>query len=201
MALPPRVFYTLTEAAARWGCSPSDIVGWASIGTIEIVTGLAPSYLGGRQIAGLVTVAAADILPMFRRCGSGPDACEVRRVRELGAEEWSFASPTDCGPKVAKADLMIMADEVERFEEECALFRRVDRGGGGTGPAAKYDWDGFYLRLIVMIHDNGLPETQSDLVGQMQEWFIEKATDGDVPDESTIRRRVSPIWRALQGRT
>ena len=61
MALPPRVFYTLTEAAARWGCSPSDIVGWASIGTIEIVTGLAPSYLGGRQIAGLVTVAGAGI--------------------------------------------------------------------------------------------------------------------------------------------
>lgn len=195
MALPPRVFYTLTEAAARWGCSPADIVGWASVGQIRIVTGLPPSYFGGRQVAGLVAVAAADILPMFRRCGTGPETCEIRRVCEIGAEEWSFASPMETGPTISKSDLMIMANEVDRFEEECDLFTR-NKGGGGLGPAMKYDWDGFYVNLILLIHESGLPESQNELVGRMQEWFI--SNEGEAPDERTIRRRVTPVWRALR---
>lgn len=40
MALPTRVFWTLENLAARWGCAPSEIVGWATEGMIEIVTSI-----------------------------------------------------------------------------------------------------------------------------------------------------------------
>lgn len=52
--------------------------------------------------------------------------------------------------------------------------------------------------MIVRLFRDGLPETQSELVGEMQEWFAATAADGEMPDESTIRRRISPIWRELQ---
>jgi len=193
MSLPPRVFYTLTEAAARWGCSPADIAGWAAVGQLEIVTGIPPTQFGEHIIAGIVAVAAADILPMYRRCGSGPETCEIRRVREAGSTEWSYAAPPGQGLVVAKADLMIMADEVARFEDECGIFKRHS---GGAGPASAYDWDGFYMAMILRIHEHGVPETQAELVGEMQDWFLSR-DDSKLPDESTIRKRVSPIWRAL----
>jgi hypothetical protein len=31
----------------------------------------------------------------------------------------------------------------------------------------------------------------------MQEWFVEHSDGNDVPDERSIRRRITPIWRAL----
>lgn len=40
MGLPRRVFYTIHEAAARWGCTVSDIAGWAGTETLKIVTGI-----------------------------------------------------------------------------------------------------------------------------------------------------------------
>lgn len=34
-------------------------------------------------------------------------------------------------------------------------------------------------------------------MGEMLDWFIANSTDGDAPDESTVRKRVSPILRML----
>lgn len=195
MALPPRVFYTMTEAAARWGCAPADIAGWASIGRLEIVTGIMPVRCDTETVAGLVAVAAADILPMFRRCGSGPERCQVRRIREPGAREWKYLSEPAEGIMVAMPDLVIMATEVQRFEEECDLLRRPH---GGIGPSPKYDWDAFYLAVIIRLYERGVPPTQAEFVGEFQDWFSRRSESGDIPDESTIRRRLNPIWRALR---
>lgn len=199
MRLPPRVFYTLNEAAARWGCAPADIAAWSAAGRFAIVTAIPPTVFGEETVAGMMEVAATDLLPMFRRCGFGPGECLIRRLREVGTEAWKVVTDPKEGLMVDKADLMIMAEDVDRFEEEHSVFKRSDRGGG-AGPAMKYDWDGFYLQVIRRIHEDGLPETQGEMVGQMQEWFLDKAADGDMPDESTIRRRITPIWRALRER-
>ena len=53
--------------------------------------------------------------------------------------------------------------------------------------------------MIKRIHEHGLPATQAELIGELQEWFGNVAESGDVPDESTIRRRLRPFWRALRG--
>lgn len=194
MTLPPKAFYALPEAAARWGCTPADIAGWSAAGRLEIVTGLAPVRCGSQQLAGFVAVPATDILPVFRRCGTGPGEWPVRRIREVGAAEWLLITDPEEGVPVAAADLVIRASEVARFEEECGIMRRPH----GTGPTPRYDWDGFYLAVIKHLHEQGLPESQNEFVGMMQEWFIRRSESGDAPDESTIRRRINPIWRALR---
>ena len=51
MALPPRVYFTLIEAAARWDCTIADIAGWASVGRFRIVTAIAP-VSHGLQVVG-----------------------------------------------------------------------------------------------------------------------------------------------------
>jgi len=193
MSLPKRVLYTLSEAAARWGCHIADIAEWAISGHLEIMVAIPPTSFGGEILSDLVVIAPGDILAMFRRCGSGPREGLIRRARALGGGEWMHIAPPDAGLPVMRDDLMILADALARFEEEHGVFRRV-----GTSTAKGYDWDGFYGAMILRIFRSGLPEKQADLVGEMQEWFIAVSTDGDAPDESTIRKRVSPIWRLLR---
>ena len=70
-------------------------------------------------------------------------------------------------------------------------------GAPGPGPPGRYDWDGFYVAVMKRLHDRGLPSRQSDLIAEMQEWFIAQSADGVSPDESTIRQRIRVIWREL----
>ncbi len=83
MALPPRAFYSLHEAAARWGCTLSDIAGWASVGRFDIATGIEPTQCGDVVLADFVAVPVAEILPMFLLNGAGPTKKTLRRIRAL----------------------------------------------------------------------------------------------------------------------
>jgi hypothetical protein len=51
--------------------------------------------------------------------------------------------------------------------------------------------------LALRIHERGIPASQGELVAEMQEWFVEHSDGNDVPDERSIRRRITPIWREL----
>lgn len=73
-------------------------------------------------------------------------------------------------------------------------MRRIAGGSGSTSP---YDWDGMMNALLVRIHERGLPASKSELVGDMQDWFAEQSTDGKIPDERSIRRRVDSVWMTL----
>jgi hypothetical protein len=195
MALPPRVYFTLHEAAARWDCTLADIAGWASVGRFDIVTAIAPVASGSQMVSGYVVVSVTDILQMFRRCGTGPTKSFLRRVRPKDQEDWMMiADPAD-RIEVTLADLLIMAEDVHRFETDCDLLRRPASHIGST---ARYDWEGMYITLMVRIHDQGLPTTQAEWLGEVQEWFVANGDGGEVPDERTIRRRLIPIWKALR---
>ena len=196
MALPPRVYFTLHEAAARWDCTLADIAGWAAVGRFDIVTAIAPIAAGLQIVSGFVAVSVTDILQMFRRCGTGPTRSLLRRVRPKDQDDWiMIADPAD-RIEVTLADLLIMAEDVRRFEADCDLLRRPTSHIGST---ARYDWDGMYIALMVRIHDQGLPATQAECLGEMQEWFVANSETGEAPDERTIRRRLTPIWKALRG--
>lgn len=196
MALPPRVFFTLHETAARWGCTIADIAGWACEGKLEILTGISAVTCGADRVSGRVTISPMDILPMFRRCGTGPTVTKLMRIKPAGSEAWGYLTEPIDGVEVSVADLLITGQEVLRFEEEHDLLRRV---GGGTGSVSPYDWEGMYVTVIQRVHEKGLPATQSEFVAELQDWFADVAQNGEVPDESTIRRRLRPIWRALRG--
>ncbi|HHW32945.1 MAG TPA: hypothetical protein GXX24_02185 [Paracoccus solventivorans] len=195
MALPPRVYFTLHEAAARWDCALADIAGWASVEKFDIVTAIAPVASGMQIVAGYVVVPVTDILQMFRRCGTGPTRSHLRRMRPKNQGEWIMIDDP-AGIEVTLADLLIMAEDVRRFETECDLLRRPASHIGST---TRYDWDGMYIALMVRIHDQGLPATQAEWLGEVQDWFVATSESGEVPDERTIRRRLTPIWKALRG--
>ncbi|MCE8547559.1 hypothetical protein KBY25_17175 [Ruegeria pomeroyi] len=168
MALPPRLFFTLQEVTARWGCNIADVAGWADAGRFRILTGINAVRCGNEVVAGKVVISPMDILPLFRRCGTGPTEGVVRRIMPAGATDWQIITDPPDGVVVAVADMMILADEVHVFEEENDMVRRVTTGPGSSTP---YDWDGMNIALIQRIHDHGLPATQAELVADMQDWF------------------------------
>jgi hypothetical protein len=185
----------MTEAAGRWSCQPADIAEWASLGKVEIVTGIVPVQCGSETIGGFVVLSAADILPMFRRCGKASRKLRVRRFRVPDDRAWKLVTDPAEGVIVALADLVILKSEVRRFEAEYDLCRGQH---AGQGPERRYDWDGFFTALIARVHFHGLPEKQADLVDEMADWFARRSEIGEGPDVSTIRKRIAPVWRTLR---
>lgn len=194
MKLPKREFYTVHEVAARWGYTIADIAGWSAAGHFDILTGIPPAMCGEKIVAGAVIISTFDILPMFRRCGTGPQTAWLRRVRTKNEADWQLITDPVAGVEVSVADLLISGLQVHRFEEKNELFHRVSASTGSVSP---YDWEGMLQALALRIHEQGLPASQGELVGDMQEWFVEHSDGNEVPDERSIRRRITPIWREL----
>ena len=194
MKLPRREFYAVHEVAARWGYTIADIAGWSAAGHFDILTGIPPAMCGEKIVAGAVIISTFDILPMFRRCGTGPQTAWLRRVRTKNEADWQLITDPVAGVEVSVADLLISGLQVHRFEEKNELFRRVSASTGSVSP---YDWEGMLQALALRIHEQGLPASQGELVGDMQEWFVEHSDGNEVPDERSIRRRITPIWREL----
>ncbi len=69
MALPPRVFFTLHEASARWGCNIADIAGWAHTGRFQIQTGIAAVRCDEEIIAGMVVLSPSGERASATACG------------------------------------------------------------------------------------------------------------------------------------
>ena len=42
------------------------------------------------------------------------------------------------------------------------------------------------------------PATQSELIAEMQDWFADQSDGARIPDSRTIRRRITPVWKALR---
>jgi hypothetical protein len=196
MALPPRVFWTLEDLAVRWGCAPAEIVGWATEGIIEIVTSIGLVQCSGTEpLVGLVVVCAEDIMPLFRRNRSAPRACMVWRIRPPRSETWKIITDPAQGAPIELGDLLVTAGSAQRFEDEYDPLQRVHVS---PGRSARHEWEGMLQALMIRLFEHGLPESQAEFVAEGQEWFVSHAKDGSVPDESQIRRKLSPIWRALK---
>ena len=54
--------------------------------------------------------------------------------------------------------------------------------------------------LFQRINDRGLPATQGELIAEVQDWFAQNSPTGEIPEESTTRKKIAPIWRALRER-
>jgi hypothetical protein len=197
MALPKRVWFTLHEVAARWGCNIADIAGWADAGHFCIITGVTPIRSGAEIVAGKVALAPMDILPLFRRCGTGPSEGRIRRVQLYGREEWLIITEPEGGIMVAIVDMMISTGEVQRFEDAYNVF---DRGSDGAGLSEEgdYDWAAMNIEITRRVFEEGLPASQNEMIRELQDWFAARSEDGTFPDERSIRRRLKPILDALR---
>ena len=105
------------------------------------------------------------------------------------------------------ADVIILRREFERCERAWSLFdaRGADTSGKtsgqakrppGPGAPPKHDWDAFAGAITRRVHDRGMPVSQGDLVRDMMDWFA-SGEDFPPPDERTVRRKVSAIWKEL----
>ena len=196
--LPKPAYYSVNDLSARWGCTNADIAGWAASGNFDILTGIPPVTCTDDVIAGEVVLRPFDMISMFRRCGTGPQVARVRGVRKKDIPVWSLITTPRKGVKVCIADLLVAAPQVHRFEEKHNLLGRIS---GATGSVSPYDWEGMLQALTIYVHEKGLPDSQGALVAAMEDWFVENADTNDIPDipdERSVRRRVSPVWRALK---
>ena len=195
MNMPPRAFYSMTEISNRWDRSLADIAGWAATDHFCLVTSIASVICGKQPIAGIVAVNAADMMRMFRRHGASDEECRVFRVRILGSVEWQYITEPADGVLVKLSDLMLLGQEVGKFEEERDVMRRPSPSAGA---APRYDWEGANIMLFRRINDHGLPATQGELITEVQDWFAQNSPTGEIPEESTTRKKIAPIWRALR---
>ena len=195
MGLPQRTFFAVQEVAIRWDCSLDDLAGWAINGKPEVVMAIEPIQQNGTILSGLVVVPVVDILSMFRRWASGPQRRVIRRVRPIGQKDWVMIADPENHITVEPSDLLILASEVCEFEIAHGLAKRAADPGGAP---SRYDWEGLYISQMVRLHEDGLPATQGEWVAEVQDWFATTSPGREIPDESTIRRRLTPIWRALR---
>ncbi len=83
------------------------------------------------------------------------------------------------GVRITASDVLITAEEVERFEEVHGIGRSRGRGNAGPGLPPRYDWDGFYVAVFKRLYTLGFPTRQRELVLEMQEWFIANSPTGE----------------------
>ena len=195
MAFPTRYLFTILEAAARWTCSPTQIVDWAISEEIDLVAAFKEVKFGDESAAGVLRVRGSEVRPLFRPFGEAAKKVYIKQARRPGSSVWLTITEPVKGAKFTAADIMITADEIERFEQAHEINRTRSAGPGAPG---RYDWDGLHIAVMKRIHNHSLPATQTALIVEMQEWFIANSTHGSAPDESTIRQRIKVIWHALK---
>ena len=177
------------------GCSLADVAGWSIVGHLSMVTGIASVICGKQPAAGIVVVSATDMMQMFRRHGASDEECRVFRIRTQGSADWQYITEPADGVPIKLTDLMLLAEEVQKFEDDRDLLRRPSLS---TGAAPRYDWEAVNIMLLCRINDHGLPATQGELINEVQDWFAQNSPTGEIPEESTTRKKIAPIWRALR---
>ena len=101
---------------------------------------------------------------------------------------------------VSRSQLVVRHAELARFEAAQAAMETsppimqppAAPQVAGRGAPAKYKWDDFYCALAVMTHADGVPETQTELIRRMMDWF---AKQNLYPDPTTVKRKVAIFWR------
>jgi hypothetical protein len=109
----------------------------------------------------------------------------------------------DRGLTVALKDLVVAHAEFERFQTDQGLAPEAPQPDFAAVPALptvtrgatpKFDWDAFWREVARSLLFDGVPESQAALVRRMEAWF---GTRGEHPDSSTIKKKLSPLWREV----
>jgi hypothetical protein len=195
MGFPPRDFYSVIDLAARWDCTQLQILDWALAEKLELRIALSDVEFEDGSDASWAVIAPAAVRPLFRSYGDAERQVFIRRARPPNCgKPLKIIYPAE-GVKVLACDVLVTAAEIERFEDENNLVRRVV---SGPGAQSRYDWDGFYCEIICRVQEDGLPAKQKDLIDEMFNWFLSKSVNGDAPDESTIRKKIRGFWGRLR---
>jgi hypothetical protein len=186
--------------------TPFDVIGWSTDGLLALSIAVPPVKIDpAESLPGVADVEAPHLLPLFRRDGAPSPTVAIRRVKASEGRLCWIVEPME-GIGITAADVLVRRGEVERFERQYGFFNGLyvpdaddgltARRRGGPGVPPRHDWDAFYAALTRRIHDHGVPATQAELVRDMLAWFETRDVE-HAPDESTIRRKITPVWREL----
>lgn len=143
MGFPPKEFLTVSELAARWERAPLQIIDWAMSGKLELMVSLTEAEFQGGEEADYAAVRAGHVRPLFRDAGDAERIVMIRRARPPGSDKpLSIVHPAE-GVRVLSTDVLIRTTEIERFEEENSLVRRVVVGPGAP---TRHSWERFTSR-------------------------------------------------------
>ena len=129
----------------------------------------------------------------------------MRRFRRSKKVDREWIARAVDGVTVTAADVLILRKEFEGCEGAWGFFDASAADGGvkvstqvkrpaGPGAPPKHDWDAFAGAIARRVHDHGILVSQGELVRNMMDWFAGRK-DFPPPDERTVRRKVSAIWR------
>jgi len=194
MPLPPPSFHPLADVAQRWQVAPFDIVTWAVAGRLALSVVLPPVNTALGAMSGLAEIDASAALPLVRHDAPPDGRVRLAAIRPKGYAAQSILDPPD-GIAVGLGDIVIRHAELERFEFRHGLRAPPDTRSR-IGALPRHDWDAFYGALARRIHERGIPRTQAELARDMLDWF-DRRSAGAVPDERTVRKRISAVWREL----
>jgi len=205
--------YGISEVCTRWSVTELDVANFA-IGrelTLSVVAARLPVEEG--EVDEVDDGHFVDI-PEGRRWFSGTlelwpqDAWQVVMDGSAGVSSFQagpgryrrVSSSTESAEFVVPRErLVVQHAELERFEAAQAASVAVAElphtpmlVAAVRGAPARYDWDEFWCEVAVMLQVEGMPETQAALVRRMTGWFF---TRGHCPDQSTIKKKVSLLWR------
>ena len=157
---------------------------------IDLVIALPNVRFDDGTEATMGVIQGGVVRPLFRGYGVLEEQVFIRQARPPNCGWKRIEEPKE-GIRVMAPDVLIMAAEVERFEDENGLVRRVV---SGPGAQTRYDWDGFYCEIICRVQERGLPTKQKELIDDMVDWFLSRSVNGDAPDDSTIRKKIRGFW-------
>ena len=221
--IPPRKpFYGLAELCDRWSLSESDIAAYVledeltlsvAVGGVRVETSeVEPDDRGGafriptgtRWIVGTMDVSRIDAWSVLQ---NGSHAIG----RFYSAEGELLDLPEKDGEQsvmlVDRQSLVVRRTEVERFQDAQGLGPDVPAAEQATGARSreksrgapvKYDWEGALCEVIVIVNDEGVPETQAELIGKVRDWFARTVGPDNVPSDTSIKTRVSRFWDRIK---
>jgi hypothetical protein len=202
-------FYRLDDMCRRWGVTNADIEAFVFAGELTLaaqVTSLrvergyvelaedgSPCRLPEEveRVTGVLDLRAEDASYILRNGYHQvfSFAAKPGHYLEIRSEVTPFATTT-----LTQSDLVVRRQELQRFEAAHQMTRPVidELPARQRGAQPTHDWDAFWIETCRLLFFDGVPASQAALIRHLQAWFA--AQGRKVPDESTLKRKLKPIW-------
>jgi hypothetical protein len=149
---------------------------------------------GYRWLNGLVDLRPEDGWTVLRNGSAVVDELEAEPGRYIRI---SGANIDAAVLSVTREELGVRLSEWQRLESQAsgADAPRVETLPRRRGVHATHDWDAFWIETCRTLYFDGIPQTQAALLRKMQDWFAGQGRK--VPDESTLKRKLKPLWQTF----
>lgn len=201
-------FWHIDEALMRWNVTERDLAAFvladeltlsATVAGLQVSVGKMEDLGDGertrmpaiyRRITGTIDLEADDAWRILRE-----GSLEIFAPRAAPDTHVEICDLQDAGHPVTRDDLVICRAELERFERELG-FTQEELIPPHRGAPPRFDWDSFWIEVCRLLYEEGVPRTQGEFVRQMAAWF--ETNEKSSPDESTIKKKLKPLWQAIR---